>query len=91
MATCPLVDPSRAPFRPRRCRTVVVVALAADHQFPGDACGLVGQRHRGQLRRLAPNELRQPGRGRPRPLLICWITAWPPPPEYAAAPRRRRG
>ena len=46
----------------RRCRARVVV-LAADHQLPGDAGHLVGQRHGGQLGRLALEELEEPGRG----------------------------
>src|SRR5450759_3347678 len=33
-----------------------------NHQFPGDACHLVGQRHGGQLRRLAFEELGKPRR-----------------------------
>src|SRR5438309_2597265 len=37
-----------------------VVAFTADHQFPGDACNLVGERHGGELRRLARHQIAQP-------------------------------
>src|SRR5262245_22653549 len=40
-----------------------IVAFAAHHQFPGDARGLVGERHGGELGRLACDQLAQPGRG----------------------------
>ena len=40
-----------------------LVRLAADHQLPGDAGELVGQRHCGELWRLALEKLDQPGRG----------------------------
>src|SRR5271154_2392232 len=40
-----------------------VVALAAGHELPGDARGLVGERHGGELLGLALQELGQPGRG----------------------------
>jgi hypothetical protein len=39
------------------------IALARDHQLPGDAGHLVGQRHGGQLRRLALETLGEPGLG----------------------------
>src|SRR5262245_41746570 len=52
-----------APLRPRPCCTAMVIALATDHQFPDDARGLVGERHGGQLRRLARRSfLRSTGR-----------------------------
>src|SRR6266436_720398 len=44
-------------------RAGAVVALAADHQLPGDARGLVGQSHGGELLRLALQEFGQPRRG----------------------------
>ena len=66
----------------RHCpRWTATVLLAADHQLPGDAGQLVGQRHRRQLRRLARNQRRQPGRG-----ACCGHAAsagsgrWRPPP-----------
>src|SRR5215471_247680 len=40
-----------------------VVAFAADHQLPGDARRFVGERHRGELGWLAPDQPNQPGRG----------------------------
>src|SRR5258708_14623895 len=40
-----------------------VVALAADHELPGDARGLVGEGHGGELLGLALQELGQPGPG----------------------------
>jgi hypothetical protein len=40
-----------------------VVAFTADHQFPGDARQLVGERHGGEFRRLARHQIAQPGRG----------------------------
>src|SRR4029453_11538540 len=41
-----------------------IVVLAADHQPPGDAGHLVGQRHGGELGRLALQQLDQPPRWR---------------------------
>ena len=38
------------------------IGLARHHQLPGDPGDLVGQRHRGQLRRLALEQRHQPGR-----------------------------
>src|SRR5206468_7064477 len=40
-----------------------IVALAAGHQLPGDAHGLVGERHRRQLGRLALEQRGEPRRG----------------------------
>src|SRR6202022_2044554 len=45
-----------------------IIALAADHQLPGDARHLVGQRHGGELWRLAFEQFEPPGRGMPAPL-----------------------
>ena len=56
-----------APLRPRRCRTLAVIVLATDHQFPDDARSLVGERDGGQLRRLARKQRRQPGRATAAP------------------------
>src|SRR5207237_4415637 len=53
---------SIAPLPGSDC-AVTVVALAADHQLPGDARRLIGERHGGKLRRLALDERQQPGRG----------------------------
>ena len=38
------------------------VGLTGYHQLPGDPGDLVGQRHRGQLRRLALEQRNEPGR-----------------------------
>jgi hypothetical protein len=38
------------------------VSFPCEHHLPGDARGLVGQRHSGQLRRLALGKCGQPGR-----------------------------
>src|SRR3989442_1819502 len=43
--------------------TRAIVAFAADHQLPGDARDLIGQRYRGELGRLALEKLDQPGPG----------------------------
>src|ERR1700733_11839576 len=40
-----------------------IVALAADHELPGDARGLVGECDCGEFRLLAADEVSQPGRG----------------------------
>src|SRR5262249_52910074 len=45
------------------CGSGAVVSLAADHQLPGDAGGLVSECYSGQLGRLALEQLGQPGRG----------------------------
>ena len=76
-----LDDASRAtlPVAGRRAAALRVVAFAADHQLPGDARGLVGQRHGRELGRLALEELDQPGRGMCLvPCCTCWITAVAP-------------
>jgi len=44
----------------RGCRGV---GFSCPHQLPGNTCHLVGQRHRGQLRRLALEQRSQPGQG----------------------------
>ena len=44
------------------CPTDAIVGLAADHQLPGNARRLVGERHGGKLRRLALDKRCQPGR-----------------------------
>jgi hypothetical protein len=51
---------------------VGIVVFAADHQLPGDARGLVGERHRGELGRLAGKEGEEPRRGpvAPAPCLL---------------------
>src|SRR5215469_8645868 len=49
-------DRARSPAR--------LVAFPTDHQLPGNASHLVGQRYGGQLGWLAPDKLEQPGRGR---------------------------
>ena len=41
------------------------IAVACDHQLPGDAGHFVGQRHGGQLRRFALEEADNPGRPAP--------------------------
>src|SRR5271157_3615637 len=40
-----------------------IIALAADHQLPGDARRLVGEGDSGELGRFASQELEKPGRG----------------------------
>src|SRR5580658_10664766 len=69
-----LTTRSAAPLAGRCCGHWVV-ALAADHDLPGDARRLVGESHRGKLGRLALQEVGQPGRGRGAPapdlLEIC--------------------
>ena len=45
-----------------RCKQARIVRLAAHHDLPGDACGLVRERDGGELGRLALQERRQPGR-----------------------------
>ena len=63
-----------------------IVVLAADHQLPGDAGHLVGQRHGGELGRFALQQLDQPRRGlapvpcqgQALPRRTCWITAVAP-------------
>jgi hypothetical protein len=57
---------------------VRVVAFATDHQLPGDARRLVGQRHRGQLLRLAVDRPASQGECLAGLLLTCLITAMAP-------------
>jgi hypothetical protein len=53
-----LSGPARTNSNALRC-----IALARHHEFPGDPGDLVGQGDRGQLWRLALEQLQQPGRG----------------------------
>ena len=48
---------------PRGSAGAPVVALAAGHELPGDAGGLVGERHGDELGRLALEQAGEPGRG----------------------------
>src|SRR6266581_6310964 len=52
---------SAAP-RPRSGGVVAVIVTAADHQLPGYACCLVGERDRRELGRFALEQRDQPGR-----------------------------
>ena len=58
-------------------RALGVVGLAARHQLPGDARRLVGERHGGELGRLALQQRDEPGR-RPVPRRTCQMTAVAP-------------
>src|SRR5260370_5492409 len=53
----------------RLCRHLPPIRLAAHHDGPSDAGGLVGERDGDQLARLARQQFEQPGRGAagPRP------------------------
>jgi hypothetical protein len=66
-ARCYPVGQGRRRGTAARAGAVRIVAFAADHQFPGDARGLVSERHGGELGRFAGEDVDEPGRGTAAP------------------------